>query len=209
MHKNGRIIEILSQHLPGGGQVRTFTDVTERRIADARIRHMAHHDMLTGLANRTLLNERLADLLRQPNVGEFGLLCLDLDGFKLVNDTLGHEAGDRLLRDVGRRLHSMVGDSTFLARTGGDEFAILCPRGAAAGGDRSFADVILTAMTEPIDIDGALFRLVGKCGPRVPSGRWNERRGIVPTCRYRDVSGQSAWPRVCGSVRSRDGPKPA
>jgi diguanylate cyclase (GGDEF)-like protein len=163
-HKNGRIIEILSQHLPGGGQVRTFTDVTERRIADARIRHMAHHDTLTGLANRALLNERLEELLHQPGVGEFGLLCLDLDGFKLVNDTLGHEAGDRLLRDVGRRLHTLVGDSTFLARTGGDEFAILCLEGPQPEATEAFADVILTAMTDPIDIDGALFRLSASIG---------------------------------------------
>jgi diguanylate cyclase (GGDEF)-like protein len=164
VHKNGRIIEIINQHLPGGGQVRTLTDVTERRIADARIRHMAHHDLLTGLANRTLLNERLAELLRKPNVIEFGLLCLDLDGFKLVNDTLGHEAGDRLLRDVGRRLHNMVGDSTFLARTGGDEFAILCIDGPQPKATEAFADVILTAMTDPIDIDGALFRLSASVG---------------------------------------------
>jgi diguanylate cyclase (GGDEF)-like protein len=164
VHKNGRIIELLSQYLPGGGQVRTFTDVTERRIADARIRHMAHHDTLTGLANRTLLNERLADLLRQKNVGEFGLLCLDLDGFKLVNDTLGHEAGDRLLRDVGRRLHNLVGDSTFLARTGGDEFAILCLEGPQPESTEAFADVILASMTDPIDIDGALFRLSASLG---------------------------------------------
>jgi len=125
---------------------------------------MAHHDMLTGLANRTLLNERLAELLRQPNVGEFGLLCLDLDGFKLVNDTLGHEAGDRLLRDIGRRLHNMVGDSTFLARTGGDEFAILCLEGPQPEATQAFADVILTAITDPIDIDGALFRLSASLG---------------------------------------------
>ena len=164
VHKNGRIIEILSQHLPGGGQVRTFTDVTERRIADARIRHMAHHDTLTGLANRALLNERLAELLRQPNMGEFGLLCLDLDGFKLVNDTLGHEAGDRLLRDVGRRLHNLVGDSTFLARTGGDEFAILCLEGSQPAATEAFAAAILTTMTEPIDIDGAQFRLSASLG---------------------------------------------
>jgi diguanylate cyclase (GGDEF)-like protein len=164
VHKNGRIIEILSQHLPGGGQVRTFTDVTERRIADARIRHMAHHDMLTGLANRALLNERLGELLRQPGVGEFGLLCLDLDGFKLVNDTLGHEAGDRLLRDVARRLHAMVGDCTFLARTGGDEFAILCLEGPQPEATEAFADVILTAMTDPIDIDGTQFRLSASLG---------------------------------------------
>jgi diguanylate cyclase (GGDEF)-like protein len=163
-HKNGRIIEIFSQHLPGGGQVRTFTDVTERRIADARIRHMAHHDALTGLANRALLNERLADLLRQPHVGEFGLLCMDLDSFKLVNDTLGHEAGDRLLRDVGRRLHRLVGDSTFLARTGGDEFAILCLDGPQPEAMESVANAIVTMMTEPIDIDGAQFRLSASLG---------------------------------------------
>ncbi|HEX3990642.1 MAG TPA: EAL domain-containing protein [Acetobacteraceae bacterium] len=164
LHKNGRIIEILSQHLRGGGQVRTFTDVTERRIADARIRHMAHHDTLTGLANRAMLNERLAELLDHPDVDQFGLLCLDLDGFKLVNDTLGHEAGDRLLRDVGRRLHTLVGDSTFLARTGGDEFAILCLDGPQPEATEAFADVILTAMTDPIDIDGALFRLSASIG---------------------------------------------
>ena len=107
VHRGGRIIEVVGQHLPGGGQVRTFTDVTERRIADARIRHMALHDSLTGLANRTLLNDRIAEVLRQPQCGAFGLVCIDLDAFKMVNDTLGHEAGDRLLRDVGRRLHRL------------------------------------------------------------------------------------------------------
>jgi diguanylate cyclase (GGDEF)-like protein len=164
VHKNGRIIEILSQYLPGGGQVRTFTDVTERRIADARIRHMAHHDSLTGLANRSMLNERLTDLLRQPSVGEFGLICLDLDGFKMVNDTLGHEAGDRLLRDVGRRLHRLVGNSGFLARTGGDEFAILCLDGPQPKQTEAFAAAVLTTMTEPIDIDGTQFRLSASLG---------------------------------------------
>jgi len=80
----GRIIETHSQFLSGGGLVRTFTDVTERRIAEARIRHMAHHDPLTGLANRVLLSERLGELSGQPNAGQFGLVCLDLDGFKTV-----------------------------------------------------------------------------------------------------------------------------
>jgi diguanylate cyclase (GGDEF)-like protein len=164
VHKGGRIIEILSQHLPGGGQVRTFTDVTERRIADARIRHMAHHDALTGLANRGLLNERLADLLRQPRVGEFGLMCLDLDGFKSVNDTLGHEAGDRLLRDVSRRLHGLVGGAALLARTGGDEFAILCPDGQQPQTTEILANIIAGALSEPIDIDGTQFRLSASLG---------------------------------------------
>jgi diguanylate cyclase (GGDEF)-like protein len=164
VHKGGRIIEFLGQHLPGGGQVRTFTDVTERRIADARIRYMALHDSLTGLANRTLLNDRLAELLRKPNVGEFGLLWIDLDAFKMVNDLLGHEAGDRLLRDVGRRLQRLVGDSAFLARTGGDEFAILCRDGPQPDTTEALADAIVATMAEPIDIDGTQFRLSASLG---------------------------------------------
>jgi diguanylate cyclase (GGDEF)-like protein len=164
VHKDGRIIEVLGQHLPGGGQVRTFTDVTERRIADARIRHMALHDSLTGLANRTLLNDRLAELLRLPRSGEFGLVCVDLDAFKMVNDTLGHEAGDRLLRDVGRRLHRLVGDSGFLARTGGDEFAILCLDGPQPEATEVLAAAVVATMAEPIDIDGTQFRLSASLG---------------------------------------------
>jgi diguanylate cyclase (GGDEF)-like protein len=164
VHKNGRIIEILSQHLPGGGQVRTFTDVTERRIADARIRHMAHHDSLTGFANRALLNEWLMDLLGKPPTSGFGLLCLDLDGFKTVNDTLGHEAGDRLLRDISRRLLQLVGNHALLARTGGDEFAILCSSGTQPEATEALAAAIVTKMTEPIDIDGTQFRLSASIG---------------------------------------------
>jgi len=164
VHKNGRIIEIHSQILPGGGQVRTFTDVTERRIADARIRHMAHHDSLTGLGNRELLNNRLADLLRQPYVAEFGLVCLDLDGFKTVNDTLGHVAGDRLLRDVSRRLHGLVGANALLARTGGDEFAILCPEGPQPESTAALADIVVAALSEPMEIDGTQFRLSASLG---------------------------------------------
>jgi diguanylate cyclase (GGDEF)-like protein len=163
-HKNGRIIEILSQYLPGGGQVRTFTDVTERRIADARIRHMAHHDSLTGFANRTLLNEWLMDLLIRPQTIGFGLLCLDLDGFKTVNDTLGHEAGDRLLRDVSRRLLQSVGNHAMLARTGGDEFAILCSSGLQPDTTAALASTIVARMAEPIDIDGTQFRLSASIG---------------------------------------------
>jgi diguanylate cyclase (GGDEF)-like protein len=164
VHKSGRIVEIVSQHLPGGGQVRTFTDVTERRISDARIRHMAHHDTLTGLANRALLNERMGDLLHRPHAGEFGVVCLDLDGFKMINDTLGHEAGDRLLRDVGRRLHRVVGNNAFLSRTGGDEFAILCLDGPQPDATEALAASIMATLSEPIDIDGSQFRVSASLG---------------------------------------------
>jgi diguanylate cyclase (GGDEF)-like protein len=164
VHKNGRIIEIHSHHLSGGGQVRTFTDVTERRIADARIRHMAHHDSLTGFANRALLNEWLMDLLARSDTHGFGLLCLDLDGFKTVNDTLGHEAGDRLLRDVSRRLHQLAGNGGLLARTGGDEFAILCPAGPQPETTEALAEAVVARMAEPIEIDGTQFRLSASLG---------------------------------------------
>jgi diguanylate cyclase (GGDEF)-like protein len=164
VHKAGRIIEILSQHMPGGGQVRTFTDVTERRIADGRIRHMAHHDSLTGLANRALLNEWIAEQLRNTKGAAFGLLCFDLDNFKAVNDLMGHEAGDRLLRDLSRRLHRVLGDNASLARTGGDEFAILCTDGPQPEATAALADAIAKMMADPTDIDGTQFLLSASIG---------------------------------------------
>jgi diguanylate cyclase (GGDEF)-like protein len=168
MHKTGRIIETLSQHLPGGGLVRTFTDVTERRIAEARIRHMAHHDPLTGLANRSLLNERIGELSRNPDMtrfgGSFGLVWLDLDGFRRVNDTLGHEAGDRLLGEVSRRLFGLIGNKALLARTGGDEFAVLCTDGAQPETTEAIATAIVTALSDAIEVDGTQFGLSASLG---------------------------------------------
>ncbi|GLS43978.1 GGDEF domain-containing protein [Methylobacterium brachythecii] len=102
-------------------------DVTERRRAEARIAHMAHHDALTGLPNRVLFGEHLAEALaRQERSGEAALLfCLDLDKFKIVNDTLGHAAGDALLSAAAGRLVGCVREGDIVSRLGGDEFAIL------------------------------------------------------------------------------------
>lgn len=164
LHRGGRIIETFSQNLPDGGLVRTFTDVTERRIADARIRHMAHHDPLTGLANRTLLTERLGEMCKQPGTGRFGLIWLDLDGFKTVNDTLGHDAGDRMLREISRRLNALAGKCALVARTGGDEFALVCADEPRAETTATLAASILTELRDPIDIDGTPFRLSASLG---------------------------------------------
>jgi diguanylate cyclase (GGDEF)-like protein len=101
-------------------------DVTARKQAEERLAHAALHDALTGLPNRTLLRERLAAATERAAGGEsFAVLCLDLDRFKDVNDTLGHPFGDRLLIAVGERLSGELGAGDSLARLGGDEFAVL------------------------------------------------------------------------------------
>jgi diguanylate cyclase (GGDEF)-like protein len=158
VQRGGRMIETFSQRTPLGGLVHTFTDVTERRIADARIRHMTHHDPLTGLANRTLLNDRIAELLRGSAKSRFGLISLDLDSFKIVNERLGHEGGDRMLRDMSRRLRELAGGSALLARIGGDEFAILCAEGVQPETTEALAKAIVAATSEPIEIEGIEFQ---------------------------------------------------
>ncbi|UQU61977.1 bifunctional diguanylate cyclase/phosphodiesterase [Couchioplanes caeruleus] len=110
----------------------------QRRLVEQadESRHLALHDPLTGLPNRTLFAERLRDALADAQAGghQMALMVVDLDGFKAVNDTLGHQAGDQVLREAGRRLGAGVGDAGIVSRLGGDEFAVLLPRvpGAAA-----------------------------------------------------------------------------
>ena len=107
--------------------VATFSDITEAKAAEARIRHMAHHDFLTGLPNRFLLTDRFQQVLAsaQRNGSRFALLFIDLDRFKNVNDTLGHSIGDQLLRDVAGRLRAVVRATDTISRQGGDEFIVL------------------------------------------------------------------------------------
>jgi GGDEF domain-containing protein len=107
--QNGTVLELRTNMLPDGGFVRTISDITDRRRSEARILHLANHDPLTGLANRVLFHRRLATALEGAEHGDgFALLLLDLDGFKGVNDTLGHPFGDKLLSLVGERLRCAV-----------------------------------------------------------------------------------------------------
>ncbi|HVC63526.1 MAG TPA: EAL domain-containing protein [Acetobacteraceae bacterium] len=126
---DGTVIEVRSHRLADGGFVHTYTDITEQRLADARVRYLAHHDTLTGLANRVQLRQRIPEFL-DSNAGPqllTAFMMIDLDGFKGVNDTLGHDVGDELLVEVARRLQGLVRDVDFVARLGGDEFVILVP----------------------------------------------------------------------------------
>ena len=151
---NGVVLQVRSVPLPSGGIVRTFTDVTDYKRSEARVAHMARHDALTDLPNRVLLRERMSEAIaRLRGTGEgFALLCLDLDHFKDVNDTMGHPVGDELLREVARRLRSCVREDDTVARLGGDEFAILRAKGHEDVGP--LADTLLKAVIAPYDLHG-------------------------------------------------------
>jgi diguanylate cyclase (GGDEF)-like protein/PAS domain S-box-containing protein len=122
----GRAIQIINQPLEAGGWVATIEDVTERRVAEERITHLAHYDPLTDLPNRALFHERLERKLAQiPDGEQLAVLYIDIDEFKSVNDTLGHLIGDELLKSVAVSLSSCITSNGFVARLGGDEFAIV------------------------------------------------------------------------------------
>jgi diguanylate cyclase (GGDEF)-like protein len=152
---DGRSIAIARRPMPDGGWVTTHEDVTESRRREARIAHMAHHDALTDLPNRVLMNERLEVVLARARQGEVAAChLLDLDDFKNINDTLGHPAGDKLLRQVADRLRALVRGTDTIARMGGDEFAILQSGLALPAEATGLAQRVIEVVSEPYDIDG-------------------------------------------------------
>lgn len=123
---NGTILEIRGVPLEDGGFVTTYLDVTEQRKSAALIAHMAHHDMLTGLANRTLLMDRLQMALAAAKRGRrMALHYLDLDKFKPINDRYGHAMGDMVLKRVADQMQRVVRETDTVARLGGDEFVVV------------------------------------------------------------------------------------
>lgn len=153
--RDGRIVAIHYQPLPDSGWVSTHEDITERRNAEANLAYMARHDALTKLANRTLFRERLEQAMAMNRRGtECALLCLDLDRFKVINDTLGHPVGDGLLRAVAVRLLATVREVDTVARLGGDEFAIIQVGQALPDHAAILADRIIKVIHEPYEIDG-------------------------------------------------------
>jgi diguanylate cyclase (GGDEF)-like protein/PAS domain S-box-containing protein len=131
-------------------------DITERKRVEARVAHMAHHDALTGLPNRVLLRQRLEEALqRMRRTGKsIATLCIDLDNFKSVNDTLGHSCGDLLLQRVSERIRAMLHEGDTAARLGGDEFAIVQVDIAEPAEASALARRLLADISEPFDIMG-------------------------------------------------------
>ncbi|EKF17788.1 putative bifunctional diguanylate cyclase/phosphodiesterase [Nitratireductor pacificus] len=153
---DGRTILISHQPMKGGGWVATYEDITERHKAQAQVAYMARHDTLTDLPNRLMMRERLEEILRLSSERALStaVMCIDLDNFKGINDTLGHPAGDALLREVARRIKATVRETDVVARLGGDEFVVV--QGNLDGSDQAVNLVkrLIAVIDEPYLIDG-------------------------------------------------------
>ena len=146
--------------------VGTFSDIDARKLEEARMRRMAHEDALTGLPNRTLLDDRLrqAMLAAQREGHKVGLIYFDLDKFKPVNDTHGHAVGDRLLRMVAQRVRAALRESDTLARVGGDEFVVLLPHCTQSDDAERVATTILARLEDPFHDGDLVLRISGSLG---------------------------------------------
>lgn len=168
---DGRCLAITVRPMADGGTVTTHQDITEQRRTEAKIAHMAHHDALTGLPNRILLNQKLEQAFARAKRGEkVAAHFLDLDYFKNVNDTLGHAAGDKLLKMVSERLRALARDADIVARMGGDEFAILQAGVSQPGDAGTLARRVIDAVSRPYEIDGQQVNIGTSVGIAIGSG---------------------------------------
>jgi diguanylate cyclase (GGDEF)-like protein/PAS domain S-box-containing protein len=145
------------------GIVCNVRDVSERKASEEALRHQATHDALTGLPNRVALTNAL-DLASKHRGSPGALLLVDLDGFKDINDGLGHDVGDRVLQEMARRLHARTRSNDVVARLGGDEFALWLTGIERRDQATAVAESILGALREPVDVDGTLLYLAASIG---------------------------------------------
>jgi diguanylate cyclase (GGDEF)-like protein len=153
--KDGRFVAATRNPMPGGGWVAAHEDVTEQRQAAARIAYLVHHDALTHLPNRLLLQERLSEELQHAAPGQsLAVLCLGLDRFKEINDTLGHRLGDALLKQAAERVQACIRETDIAARVGGDEFTVVQIGRRQPAASTSLASRLIEKLGAPYEIDG-------------------------------------------------------
>ena len=152
---NGRTLEFTVQPMENGGMVVLIEDITERKIAEAKINHLARFDALTGLPNRVVLRDRMERALNEWRADNMcAIHFIDLDQFKQVNDTLGHTRGDMLLEAVAERLKNAIRDADVISRFGGDEFVILQAPIKSLEQGEALATRVLNALAGTYDLDG-------------------------------------------------------
>jgi len=158
--------EISISAIEGGGLVCVVRDITERTYAEEQIKHLAYHDALTALPNRLLFKDRLTVAIShaQRERRKLAVLFLDLDRFKVINDSLGHNIGDQLLQAVSARVQSCVRESDTVARLGGDEFTVLLPQLPHGEDAALVAQKIIDAVRYPFHIEGREFFMTTSIG---------------------------------------------
>ncbi|MFA5900217.1 MAG: EAL domain-containing protein [Hyphomicrobium sp.] len=163
--RSGRTLLVTYQPLSDGGWVDIQEDITEKRRAEEKIHWLAHHDALTGVANRFFFRETFESALKGLGSGRtLALHWLDLDEFKEVNDTYGHPIGDALLKAVAQRLRACIRSTDFLARLGGDEFAIIQPGAGRTEQCERLAKRVLAAVGKPYNILGNTIAISASMG---------------------------------------------
>ena len=177
---DGRTIAVQHQLMAGGGWVSTHEDITERRKAEAKIAHMARHDSLTNLPNRTMFRIEIEQALKRTQRGEsVAVLCLDLDYFKSVNDTLGHPIGDALLCAVADRLRGCVRENDVVARLGGDEFALVQVGTEQPNSSTMLAQRLIDELSTPYEINGHQIVIGASVGIAIAPADGNDADQII------------------------------
>ncbi len=162
---DGRVLEVRTTELADGGFVRTLTDITGRRRAEAKVLQLARHDALTGLTNRAVFRQQLEEAASIASAGRpFSVLMIDLDRFKPVNDTYGHAVGDLLLKVVADRLRALTRSDDIVGRLGGDEFALIQIGAGRAEQAETLASRICRALSQPYSIDGQTIAIGASVG---------------------------------------------
>jgi diguanylate cyclase (GGDEF)-like protein/PAS domain S-box-containing protein len=157
-------IRDLFNHPAIEGLVSNYRDVTDRKALEDRLRHLAYHDTLTGLANRGMFADRLAALVGRCAGDNYAVMVIDLDDFKTINDSLGHDVGDRLLMEVAEQLSAETREGDVLARLGGDEFALLLDNVTDDEMCAAVAERIVVAATRTFAYEGSVFPITASIG---------------------------------------------